>query len=266
LKEKIKPVNTPSIKDISLKNDSEYKLKIQFDSFPVVEIKKLSFKFTKPSVKLTNYDLDKIIENMRYELGSWESSENESKIGNKVGIKYIVYGENQNRKGLEEKQESIIIDKENSINYLGKNVLISLKGYKKNATILAAKTGIKSAEKLRVEIKILDIKEKKLLNSNEKLSKVIGSKTDNISDIKKQIEVNTYKQIEEISNNYIKNKCLMKLYEENKFEIPQALLNYKTNEISNKLKMKDLEKKLVIELLIKEIIKKENIQLKQELT
>merc|ERR1711990_1408764 len=109
----------------------------------------------------------------------------------------------------------------------------------------------------KIQFNILSIKEKTKIQSNKEISKIIKCKSNEIKDIKDQIRINTNNQIKDITNNFLKNKVLEKLYEENKFVIPKSLLNNQKKNIDN-ISEKDLEKKIVIEILKKKIIKKEN--------
>ena len=61
----------------------------------------------------------------------------------------------------------------------------------------------------------------------------------------------------------MKNEVLKKLYEENKFMIPNSLIKNQDQSLDGNIDNKSLKQKITIELLIKEIIKKENLTIKK---
>jgi hypothetical protein len=83
-----------------------------------------------------------------------------------------------------------------------------------------------------------------------------------------KINENVQKQIKTTKNNILKDNVLDALFIKNKFNVPKSLITYrkqilsKTKELS-KDEEKNIRKNIAIEILIKEIIKKENIKLKK---
>ena len=263
VKEKIKPINNPKVDIIS--TGDIYNFKVYFEIFPTVKIKNLSFKLKKPYVELTEYDVNKIIENLKYELGTWENIEDKTKIGDKIKIEYNILEKKTIPSNREGKPlfESFTIEEENYLNYEDKKFILNLKDLEKNKTIKILAKNALSEKNQYFNINLLHVKRKKLLDSNKKISEVIKSKSENIQDIRTQIKINTNKQIKEIATLYLRNECLKKLYEENKINIPNSFLNYKNDNIEDKMDIADLKKKLATEILIKEIIKNENIKIKK---
>merc|ERR1711990_230178 len=115
-----------------------------------------------------------------------------------------------------------------------------------------------------LELKVNQILELKKLDSNKKISEMIKCESNDIADIRKKIKKNTSMQIIELVEEYLKNQCLDKLYETNKIKIPNSLLDHKDHQLKNKEEIEALKKKVTIELLIKEIIKKEKIKKKKK--
>lgn len=263
--ENIKPINSPNVSRIT--SDKEYTFLAKFITFPPIKIKKLSFNLDKIEVKIDDSDIDKIIENLRYEMGSWEKVTRKSRIGDKVEIEYTLYSDDKERENNKKKKEEIILKNTNILTCSGKRIDVKLLDYPDNNEINLKSEDILSKKICNIEFRINNISEIKKLYSNEEIAKVIKCDSNSISDIKEKIKVNTSIQIDEITEKDLKNQCLDKLYEENKIDIPDALLS---NKIDNKagIKKKEeeiqaLRKKITIELLIKEIIKIEKISIKK---
>jgi len=162
---------------------------------------------------------------------------------------------------LDKKDEKIekVVENENEIIYLNKTIKLKLKGYKKNDHEL-----IKLNESVEVGMKIVDVLEKIKIKSNKEIANIIKAEKPDIESIRNKINDNVNNQISIKKKDVVKNNVLNTLFLSNKIEIPRSLVLYKKSlEINKNTSEKDLKKNIAIEILIKEIIKKEKISLKK---
>ena len=261
IKEKLKPVNTPKVS--SSLSEKNYLFSVLFEVFPQIKLKNLVFKLEKPSVQLKDVDIDNIIDNLRIELSEWKAKESPSVINNKIKIKFNIYKDIDQRKKDKYEETSIIVKTNNIISHLDKTFKAKLNGLEKNKTIILEEEDHKSKEKTKIEIVVLDIYETNQIESNKKISKAIKCPSYEIDNIKKQIKINTDRHINKIANNHLKDQCLRKIYEENKFDVPNSLLSHKDMNKENSIDKDSIKQRIITELLVKEIIKKENIKIKK---
>jgi len=257
----LKPINTPIIKRLDKTENKYYNFVISFEIFPIVKIKNIKFNIEKPIVLLNDKNIESIISNIKDEFSTWKEVERKSALNDLLKIEYSISKDIKNKNNTSQTAE-IEVKEKNEIKYDGKIFFVKLYNYSKNEyNILDIENSLGDND-YKIRFNILNIRKKEKIQSNKEISKIIKCKSSEIKDIKEQITKNTNKQIEEITNNFLKNKVLEKLYEENKFVIPKSLLNHQKTQ-SETISEKDLEKKIVIEILIKEIIKKENIKIKK---
>merc|ERR1711862_601524 len=260
-KEKLKPISTPKINNKLV--DLDYIFQIYIETFPDVKIKNMVFNLNEPTVDITKKDLEDIVSNIREELGKWEKVERKSVKKDKIEISISISQDVKKRDFNKDKEISLIVENINKILYNGKQFEINLVGYKQGDMKALKLNDLLTKEEYEIHISIKQVFEKKILESDEELAKIVKSKSADFKDIESTIKENTYNQIKEISKAFLKNECIRELYEQNKFEIPNSLLKYKNEGEHDKKQVEDIGKKLVIELLIKEIIKKENIKIKK---
>jgi len=261
VKEKLKPISTPKIKRKSEQDLNTFI--INFEIFPVVKIKNLSFNLEKPTVEIGEKEVDGIIDNIKKEFGNWNEVNREYKIGDRIKIQYKIFKNKEEENNSQIKEEEIEIKSKNLIEFSGNSFEINLSKYKTNENKILEICKNESTEKYKIQLEILKISQKEKLGSDKDIARIIKCPSTNILDIKNQVKKNTEKQIEEISNTYLKNEVLKKLYEENRFVIPNALLENQDQALKEGYDKNSLKQKITVEILIKEIIKKEKLTIKK---
>jgi len=261
IKEKLKPISTPTIKKKSDENVDIFL--INFEIFPIIQVKHTSFDLEKPTVEISEKDIDGIIDNIKNEFGNWIKVDRKSEIGDKIKIQYKIFKNQEEKSVLKTQEKEIELKNKNIVEFAEKSFDISLLKYSVNEIKQVKINENKSSEEYTIDLKILHISKKEKLSSYKDIAKIIKCPSDNIKEIRKQIKENTDKQIDEISNNYLKNEVLRKLYEKNKFNIPNSILQNQDQSLENDYDKTSLKQKITIELLIKEIIKKESLTIKK---
>merc|ERR1711990_1189196 len=195
-----------------------YTFIISFEIFPIVKIKNIKFNIEKPTVLLNDQNIESIIDNIKEEFSNWKEVERKSTWDDKLKIKYTIFKGTKNNTS---KTIDIEIKEKNEIKHDGKIFFVKLCDFSKKEDYLLDIKNDSENDDYKIQFNILSIKEKKKIQSNKEISKIIKCKSNEIKDIKDQIRINTNNQIKDITNNFLKNKVLEKLYEENKFVIPK---------------------------------------------
>ena len=88
--EKLKPAGRPAIEPKTMEPGKDLEYVAVFEVFPEVEVRDYSaIEVVKPSAEVTDQDLEKMIENLRKQAGTWEVVERAAADGDQVNINYV---------------------------------------------------------------------------------------------------------------------------------------------------------------------------------
>src|SRR5690606_15729539 len=88
--EKLKPAGRPAIEPKTIEPGKDLEYVATFEVFPEVEARDYSsIEVVKPVAEVTDQDVDKMIENLRKQAGTWEVVERAAQDGDQVVIDYV---------------------------------------------------------------------------------------------------------------------------------------------------------------------------------
>jgi trigger factor len=276
-RENLNPAGQPSIEIITSKDKDFFTYSATFEIFPDIKLKpinKLSIKVVE--AKVTPSDVERMIVNIKNQKADWLEVQRESKPGDRVVIDFvgrigkfefeggkgekapIVVGEGQVIKDFDSGLTKISAKQEKTI-----NVRFPKDYYQED---LAGKKATFDIVVHRVEEKVLPELDKKFFSS-------LGIKKGGIDILKKQLQENAEKEIEQRSKLMSKDSAFDALLLSNKISIPNALVDRqvltlkdqdkenKQTEIKSDEEYKDsAERQVRLGLIVQQIIEDQSIK------
>jgi trigger factor len=236
--EKLKPAGRPAIEPKSMEPGKDLEYVATFEVFPEVEARDYSaIEVVKPVAEVTDQDVEKMIENLRKQAGTWEVVDRAAEDGDQVVIDYA------GTKGGEAFEGG---SAENSPLTLGSGRMIP--GFE--SAILGMKAGEEKvvpltfpadyhSEALKgaaVEFKITlrEVKALKQAELNEEFFKKFGVKEGGDEQFRKEVRENMTRELKNATKNKVKNQVLdglLKAHED--LLVPAALVSEEVQVLRN---------------------------------
>jgi trigger factor len=264
--------------------DFNYTLKFKIISNKLIKkLKLITLKI--PKIKIKKSDILKTILNLQKNITNWSIKKNKIKENDKVKIKYKIISKDK-KIVLKENNFSILINKSLLFKKMYKNILnkkIQDKfKIKKKFSKYHPEKKI-SGKTMFINIKIENVKEKKVEKIDFKKIKNFGIKEKNLMELEKNVYKILKKESQKISREYLKKQFIKKWIKINIEKIPKKIIkkekknlykNYlfqykKDKNIFSKKYDKNLKKKckikLIIQNLIYQIITQESLEVSKKL-
>jgi len=267
----------PNVKLLSKIEESvDLEVEYDFEVLPNIILKDLSeIKLTKYVSKVTEKDINKVIENLfnQYKDFSKIKKERKTKKGDRLIISYKGYLDEKLFEGGTAEKETIELGNNNYFPEFDKNLID--KSTKDNIEFFMKfpkdyKNQELKDKLVRFTVTIHDILEGKKLKDEEQLAAKTGSK--NSSDLREKIKNELQKYSDDLSFNVLKKNLVSKLSSLYSFQLPDVLVsreleflkNQKSSNTDNKFNSEksiklEAEEKVKIGLIVSEIGIKNNI-------
>lgn len=285
-KNELKPAGMPQIEDVQDEKGKPLQYVAMVEIYPEINLADLSeVEIEKKVVNVSDQDIQKTLENMAANMGTWEEVDREAQSGDKLSM-------DLERTWVEDLEEDdpqsyndidLLLDDEKSLPSLVKALIGKKAGFEDELEIAYPKEwqdeklkGKKAKFKVRVH-KVLDNKPLTL----EELAEKFELEKDDQQGLKDKIKERLEKEAKKALQEELKEQVLEVLLEKNPIEKPKALLKQEKEslerEIENKRKqmaateelseeeMNEIaEKRVVLGLLVNEIIHKHDIKVNNQ--
>jgi trigger factor len=289
IQEKVRPAGMPSIDSVSSEEKEDMSYTATFEVFPEVEELKLeSIEVERPLVEITDKDFEAMLQKLREQRKTWK----ETKAAAKKGFQVMVDFEGR-------------IDGELFEGGAGKDMSIEIGAGQMLPEFESGLEGIKAAEQRTVEVnfpedyhgadvagkkaeftlKATKISKPELPELDEEFAKGFGVQDGDLEKMRADIRANMEKEKNDRLKMNLKNKVMSGLLEHNTIIAPSAMVAEEINNLRaqavqrmgkdaesvdeaslpNELFAEEATRRVQLGLLISEVIKKEKIELNQEL-
>ena len=267
----------PNVKLLSkIEKNEDLEVEYEFEILPNIVLKDFGeIKLTKYVSKVTEKDINKVIENlfMQYKEYNKIKKERKSKKGDRLIISYKGYIDEKLFEGGSAEKETIELGNNNYFPEFDKNLIDKSRNDKVEFFMKFPKDYNREDlkdKKVKFSLTIHDILEGKKLKDEEELAAKTGSK--NSSDLRDKIKKELQKYSDDLSFNVFKKALVSKLIGLYSFQLPDVLVSreiefLKSQKPSNNEKKvntdknfkKEAEEKVKIGLIVSEIGIKNNI-------
>jgi trigger factor len=289
VQEKVRPAGMPSIDSISSEEQQDMSYTATFEVYPELdELDLKSITVEKPEVEIRDSDFDAMIEKLREQRKTWKETKSAAKQGYQVMVDF------EGR-----------IDGELFEGGAGKDMPVEIGAGQMLAEFEAGLDGIKAGEQRSVEVnfpedyhgadvagkkaeftlKATRVSKPELPEVDEEFAKSFGIEDGDLDKMRADIRANMEKEKNERLKAYLKNAVMAGLLEHNSIIAPSALVSEEiaslraqaaqrmgqdpksvdATQFPDDLFREEAKRRVQLGLLISEVIKKEKIELNQEL-
>ena len=283
--ENLKPAGQPQIEKVDDTDGKVLSYTATFEIYPEITLKPTEkLKFERPTCEISKDDIDTMVEKLRRQHCELDVVERAAKHGDIVNINFEGFINNKPFEGgsaenynLELGTKSFIDGFEDGLisKSAGEEVLLKLKFPKDYG-----KEELKGKQ-VEFKVKINSVSETILPDINQDFIEKLGIKKGNEESLRVEIKKNMEREIELSLRRQLKDIVLDKLYDENKIELPQSLVTdehkrlmgeleknikqqstdvEKIKSASDPVLMDQAKKRVSLQLILAEIIKKNNLK------
>ena len=286
--EKLNPAGAPTVAPKKREKGEDFVFTATFEVYPEVTLNALEeLSVEKESAEITDADLDKMIETLRKQHATWSSVERDAADGDQVTLDFAGSIDGELFEGGKAEGFQIV---------LGSNRMIP--GFE--AGIAGHKTGDEftidvnfpeeyHAENLKGKaaqfaIKLNKVEEQILPEVTSEFVKKFGVESGELENLKNDVKQNMLRELQQVLKNSAKDNVLTALVENNKIEIPKALVDGEVNvlrkqamqrygkqmdpknlpELPAELFAEQAEKRVKVGLLLGEVIKVNELKVDQD--
>ena len=227
--EDLKPVGQPKIEGVVDNAGQDLEYKATFEVYPEVKLADLAkVSIARPVADINSDDLEKMVEVLRNQQASFDSTENPAADGDKVNIDFVgtLRGKKEFPGGSAEGQELV----------LGSNSMIP--GFEDGLVGVSAgdETVLKlkfpkdyHAEELKGKtvsfaVKVNSVEAKTLPALDDDFFKLYGVETGGEEKFREDVEANMQRELNNAIRTKVKNRIMDQLYKLNKVDVPEALV------------------------------------------
>jgi trigger factor len=234
----LSPISLPVVKDVQFQEGMALKFKAEIDVKPEIEVKDYKgIELVKKIREITEEDVNRTINYLREDFAELHPVEREAKFYDRLIVDLV---KRQDEKDEKLENQELFLDPHNMIKEF-QDALISVKaGDEKEIEVnyspdfhnkkLAGKN-------VKYTIKVKQIKEKVLPEVNEDFAKMVGGYKD-LTELKTKIEEGLVKRAIEESEKNLKDKVINQVVKLNLFEVPETVLNFYLDSLTEDLKKK----------------------------
>lgn len=227
--EQLKPAGRPSIQSKSLEEGKDLEYVATFEVFPDIVLADYSaIEVFKPVAEVTEQDLDKMIENLRTQQGTWEVVSRPAQSGDEVNIDFAGRKDGEAFEGGTAEGSTLVIGSNRMIPGFEDAIVGMNIGEEKVVPLTFPADYHSEALKgaaVEFTIKLNSVKEQKPAELNDEFFSKFGVKEGGEAAFRKEVGQNMARELKNATKNKIKNQVmdgLLKVHED--LSVPAALV------------------------------------------
>ncbi|CAJ0993112.1 trigger factor [Pantoea sp. Nvir] len=226
---KINPASTPHYLPIEYRQGEDFIYSVEFEVYPQVNLQGLdSIEVEKPLVKVTEADIDAMLDTLRNQQATWKNSESTAANGDRATIDFTGFINGAEFEG--HKASNFVL-------YLGQNIMIP--GFE--VGIIGHKAGeiftidLKFPEDYHIdylqgkdvkfEILLKKIETRTLPELTKDFIKLFGVKNGSVEELREAVRKNMDRELKGAIRHCVKTQVINGLLKANKIEVPAALID-----------------------------------------
>ncbi|MEJ2453022.1 MAG: trigger factor [Candidatus Thiodiazotropha sp.] len=278
--EKLHPAGMPKIEPKEASEEGLFGYVATLEVMPEVEPAKLEGKITRPLAEITEQDVDDMIEKLRKQRASWNSVERAATEGDQVKISFEGKVDGEVFEGGSAENVPLVLGSKRMIEGFEAGLVGMIKDEKRTIEL-------KFPEDYRVEdlagkpvtfeVEVSEVAEEVLPEVDEAFAKEFGAEA-GVDKLKSDIRENMERELAQRVQGKIKTQAMDLIYEQNKIEIPKALIDEEITALQKQTRERigqgagslelprdmfeeQARRRVTLGLVIGEIIKRNDIQI-----
>ncbi len=232
----LSPICLPVIKDIQFEEGTPLKFKAEFEIQPQVEAKDyLGLHLVKRLKEISEQDIETSLNYLREDLAELHPVEREAKLYDYLIIDIV---RTQDSKEDKAENQQIFLDPHNMIKEF-QQALVGVKAGELKEFDVDYSPDFHNkklaGKKVQYKINVKEVKEKVLPEANDNFAKAVGAYK-NLDELKSKIKEGLVKRDQKDAETELKTDLINELIKRNPFEVPDTLLQYYLDSITEDLK------------------------------
>ena len=283
------PAGGPSIEAIPANDDSHFAYRAVFEVYPEIRLGDLSsLSFDTPTVTIEDSDVDKMIERLRKQRGSWKTVEREAADGDRVVVDFVGKIGKESFEGGEGKNVKLVLGADQVIEDFEKALVGVKAGDEKTAKVRFPKdykAEHLAGKRASFEITVHRVDELVLPAIDDEFMAAFGVQEGGVEAFRADVRKNMQRELDERLRAASKSNVLDALHDAHELELPKSLVGQEIHalqhEAMRRMGIEDnehrhehapspeslrpfAEKRVRLSLLVQELIRQEKIELDRE--
>jgi trigger factor len=286
--DKFKPISDPAITEMGdLTPEEDFTYRAEFDVVPEIKLAEYKGITSERYVyKVNDKSVERELAGLRERFSTLVSIDENAKVGDYVVVDYEEYTSGDKKINMKKDQTILLDDKSDQF---VKQIVGMAKGDERDIILenKVAEDEKKQSPEVKLHVMIKDVKKKELPELNDDFAKDI-SDVETIKELRQNIKEEIQGEAKQRSAEKTKEELVKKLIEKSELELPESMINREINRMMTdivsayKLDLKKLQEddkkyeeyrsnmrpramnNLKYELLLGEIVKKENIEVEEK--
>jgi trigger factor len=234
---RMNPAGGPSIEPLSKADDSHFAYRATFEVYPDIELVDLgTLSFEAPDVGIEEGDIDRMIERLRKQRGSWEAVERPAADGDRVVIDFLGKLGKEPFEGGEGKDLKVVIGSGQVIADFEKALVGLSAGDEKTAKVKFPKDyGVEklAGERATFEISVKSVEELKLPEIDAEFMAAFGVDDGGIEALRADVRKNMQRELDQRLRETSKSNVLDALHNAHTFQLPKTLVDQEAHALQH---------------------------------
>lgn len=234
-KEKLDPVVHPDVKSHSFEGDGTFVYEAEIDVRPQFELGKYKgLEIEKPEVTVSDAEIDEELERLRREMAPLRSVEGRAVRNNDIAVvDFQGYHNGEPVKQVRGENASMDVGSGRNGKEFEEKLIGLAKGAEESFEVAfppASSNPMLAGKNIEFKVKVLDIKERVLADLDDEFAKDLGKEYKTLAELKESIREKKQQEKEDALQGDLSDRIMLKLLENNDFEVPARLVLYEIEE------------------------------------
>ncbi len=285
--ENLRPAGAPVLDPVEMKPGEGLRYTATFEVYPEIELKKTEgLKIERAKVEIGDADVERMIDKMRRQRGTWEAVERAASDGDRVLIDFEGKLKGEDFPGNKDENVPVELGAGRMVEDFEKNLKGVKAGEEKTFDVKFPKdyhAEELKGQKVSFSVKVREVQELRLPELDDEFCKGLGVEEGGIEQLRKDVREHMERELAALLRRQSKERVLDALVEANQVELPKALIDEEIHtmqhEMANRMGMgKDADphqlprelfeenarKRVALGLLLGEYIRAEKLTPAQE--
>jgi len=237
--EKLQPVGQPRIDDIKDSEGQDLEFLAVFEVYPEITLADLSkVSITRPVTDLSESDLDKMIDVLRDQQATFETSDKPAVEGDQLNIDYVGTKGGEEFPGGKAEGQDLVLGSNSMIPGFEDALIGASAGDEKLLKLKFPKDyhaeELKGA-KVEFAVVVNSVSSKQLPEMNDEFFKLYGVDAGGVEKFREDVQNNMERELRNAVRSKVKNRVMNQLFDLNKVELPAVLVDNEITQLKQQM-------------------------------
>jgi len=237
--EKLQPVGQPRIDDIKDSEGQDLEFLAVFEVYPEIALADLSkVSITRPVTDLSESDLDKMIDVLRDQQATFETSDKPAVEGDQLNIDYVGTKGGEEFPGGKAEGQDLVLGSNSMIPGFEDALIGASAGDEKLLKLKFPKDyhaeELKGA-KVEFAVVVNSVSSKQLPEMNDEFFKLYGVDAGGVEKFREDVQNNMERELRNAVRSKVKNRVMNQLFDLNKVELPAVLVDNEITQLKQQM-------------------------------